>query len=91
MPVVNLEDGSRLSGDEAPSKKDLDKWLDSHPNYMVEQDDQDREPGELHGRKKKKLDPNKLDLQNLTGDENVAVIHRDTGKKVMYCQNVKES
>lgn len=82
MPVVNLEDGSRLSGDEAPSKKDLDKWLDLHPNYMVEQEDQDREPSELHGRKKKKLDPNKLDLQNLTGEENVSVIHRDTGKKV---------
>ena len=63
MPVVNLEDGSRLSGDEAPSKKDLDRWLDLHPNYMVEQDDQDKDPSESHSRKKKRLDPNKLDLQ----------------------------
>lgn len=36
VPVINLEDGSRLSGDEAPLKRDLDKWLDEHPGYMVD-------------------------------------------------------
>jgi len=36
-----LEDGSRISGDEAPTKKELDRWLDDHPGYMV-----DRPPDE---------------------------------------------
>lgn len=43
VPVINLEDGSRLSGDEAPLKRDLDKWLDEHPGYMV-----DRPPEMYH-------------------------------------------
>jgi hypothetical protein len=42
VPVINLEDGSRLSGDEAPQKKDLEKWLDEHPGFMVADcDDED--------------------------------------------------
>ncbi len=62
----------------------MDKWFDIHANYMGEREheEQERETTELHVRKKKKLDPNKLDLQSLTGDENVSVVHRDTGKKV---------
>ena len=36
MPVINLEDGSRLSGDDAPLKKNLEHWLDQHPGYMVD-------------------------------------------------------
>lgn len=40
--MINLEDGSRLSGDEAPQKKDLEKWLDEHPGFMVADcDDED--------------------------------------------------
>ena len=41
VPVVNIEDGSRLSGDEAPMKRDLDKWLNEHPEYMVDKPDHD--------------------------------------------------
>ena len=36
IPVVNLEDGSRLSGDEAPMRKDIEKFLDEHPGYMID-------------------------------------------------------
>ena len=36
VPVVNLEDGTRLHGAEAPLKKDLEEWLDAHPAYMVD-------------------------------------------------------
>ena len=39
--MINLEDGSRLSGDEAPQKKDLEKWLDEHPGYMIADCDED--------------------------------------------------
>lgn len=34
--VINLEDGSRLSGDEVLLKRDLDKWLDEYLGYMVD-------------------------------------------------------
>ena len=38
----------------------------------------------MDGRRKRRprVDPYKLDLDNLTGDENVSVINRETGKKV---------
>ena len=41
MPVVNLEDGSILRGERAPLRKDLDRWLDEHPGYMVDRPDDD--------------------------------------------------
>lgn len=34
--VINLEDGSRLFGDEVLLKRDLDKWLDEYLGYMVD-------------------------------------------------------
>lgn len=34
--VINLEDGSRLLGDEVLLKRDLDKWLDEYLGYMVD-------------------------------------------------------
>ncbi len=36
VSVVNQLDGSRLSGDEAPTQRDLSAWLDEHPDYVVE-------------------------------------------------------
>ena len=38
----------------------------------------------VDGKKKRRprVDPNKLDLHNLTGEENISVINRETGKKV---------
>ena len=47
MPVINLEDGSRLSGDEAPRKKDLDSWMDKHPGYIIDSRDDEIEEGEI--------------------------------------------
>ncbi|KAK3608042.1 hypothetical protein CHS0354_031028 [Potamilus streckersoni] len=91
VPVINLEDGSRLSGDDAPLKKDLDKWLDDHPGYMVDSRvvEDDIEEGEIiydtpekrRGRRPR-LDPTLLDADKLTGDENVSVVNRLTGKKI---------
>ncbi|KAL3860710.1 hypothetical protein ACJMK2_010796 [Sinanodonta woodiana] len=91
VPVINLEDGSRLSGDDAPLKKDLDKWLDDHPGYMVDSRvfEDDVEEGEIiydtpekrRGRRPR-LDPNLLDADKLTGDENVSVVNRLTGKRI---------
>lgn len=36
IPVINQIDGSRLSGDEAPTLRDLSVWLDEHPDYVIE-------------------------------------------------------
>ncbi|XP_070187859.1 chromodomain-helicase-DNA-binding protein 8-like isoform X4 [Littorina saxatilis] len=35
VPVINVEDGSVLTGDEAPKKKRLEQWLLEHPGYMI--------------------------------------------------------
>lgn len=47
VPVINLEDGSRLSGDDAPLKKNLEHWLDQHPGYMVDSRVEELEEGEI--------------------------------------------
>lgn len=36
IPVINLEDGTRLVGDDAPKNKDLVEWLKLHPAYTVD-------------------------------------------------------
>ena len=45
--MINLEDGSRLTGDGAPMKKDLDAWLDQHPGYVIDKVDDELEEGEV--------------------------------------------
>lgn len=36
IPVINLEDGTRLMGEDAPKNKDLVDWLKLHPTYTVD-------------------------------------------------------
>uniref|UniRef100_A0A4X2L1I0 Uncharacterized protein n=1 Tax=Vombatus ursinus TaxID=29139 RepID=A0A4X2L1I0_VOMUR len=36
IPVINLEDGTRLVGEDAPKNKDLVEWLKLHPTYTVD-------------------------------------------------------
>ena len=43
VTVVSLEDGSLLTGEEAPRRRDLDSWLDNHPGYMVDRPDPEDE------------------------------------------------
>ncbi|PIN98653.1 hypothetical protein AB205_0217770 [Aquarana catesbeiana] len=75
VPVINLKDGTRLAGDDAPKRRDLESWLKAHPGYV-----EDRGASiprmQLHdGRPKQKRhrcrNPNKLDVNSLTGDERV--------------------
>uniref|UniRef100_A0A674MVS8 Chromodomain helicase DNA binding protein 9 n=1 Tax=Takifugu rubripes TaxID=31033 RepID=A0A674MVS8_TAKRU len=35
VPVINLKDGTRLAGDDAPKRKDLEQWLNEHPAYKA--------------------------------------------------------
>lgn len=36
IPVINIEDGTRLVGEDAPKNKDLIEWLKLHPMYTVD-------------------------------------------------------
>ncbi|KYO27319.1 hypothetical protein Y1Q_0021242 [Alligator mississippiensis] len=86
VPVINLKDGTRLAGDDAPKRKDLEKWLKEHPGY-VEDLGAFIPRMQLHdGRPKQKRhrcrNPNKLDVNSLTGEERVQLINRRNARKV---------
>lgn len=36
VPVINLKDGTRLAGDDAPRRKDLEQWLMEHPGFVAD-------------------------------------------------------
>uniref|UniRef100_A0A4W4DXN8 DNA helicase n=1 Tax=Electrophorus electricus TaxID=8005 RepID=A0A4W4DXN8_ELEEL len=85
VPVINLNDGTRLAGDDAPRRKDLEQWLKEHPVHIhffacflltVFQD----------GRPKQKRhrcrNPNKIDVNSLTGEERVQIINRRNARKI---------
>ncbi|OXB83962.1 UNVERIFIED_CONTAM: hypothetical protein H355_015473 [Colinus virginianus] len=86
VPVINLKDGTRLAGDDAPKRKDLERWLKEHPGY-VEDLGACIPRMQLHeGRPKQKRhrcrNPNKLDVNSLTGEERVQLINRRNARKV---------
>uniref|UniRef100_A0A8C0VA58 Chromodomain helicase DNA binding protein 9 n=1 Tax=Cyanistes caeruleus TaxID=156563 RepID=A0A8C0VA58_CYACU len=86
VPVINLKDGTRLAGDDAPKRKDLERWLKEHPGY-VEDSGACIPRMQLHdGRPKQKRhrcrNPNKLDVNSLTGEERVQLINRRNARKV---------
>uniref|UniRef100_A0A8C4MMU7 Chromodomain helicase DNA binding protein 9 n=1 Tax=Equus asinus asinus TaxID=83772 RepID=A0A8C4MMU7_EQUAS len=94
VPVINLKDGTRLAGDDAPKRKDLEKWLKEHPvdrkkyllsfpcwntvlfsifPFCIQQPKQKRH---------RCRNPNKLDINSLTGEERVQLINRRNARKV---------
>ena len=158
-----MEDGSRISGEDAPLASELENWLDDHPGFIAERDMQKEDvmilaqrqaelmahqqqllahhsmlaaretaireaasleakesagsqhsPGVSNSRsstptmdrltpishtgdvsthspglldsqikKRSRLDPSKIDFESVTGEENVTVFNRETGKKVV--------
>lgn len=93
VPVINLKDGTRLAGDDAPQRKDLEQWLKEHPGFVA--DTGAFIPGvnkmqlQFHfqdGRPKQKRhrcrNPNKIDVNSLTGEERVQIINRRNARKV---------
>uniref|UniRef100_A0A8C9TXH8 Chromodomain helicase DNA binding protein 7 n=1 Tax=Scleropages formosus TaxID=113540 RepID=A0A8C9TXH8_SCLFO len=76
VPVINLKDGSRLVGEDAPTNKDLVEWLNQHPTYIVDM------PSYKPKQKRHRCrNPNKIDINTLTGEERVPVVNRRNGKK----------
>uniref|UniRef100_A0A8C8SQR5 Chromodomain helicase DNA binding protein 7 n=1 Tax=Pelusios castaneus TaxID=367368 RepID=A0A8C8SQR5_9SAUR len=90
IPVINLEDGTRLVGEDAPKNKDLIEWLKSHPTYTVDMPsyvpksaDVLFSPFQKPKQKRHRCrNPNKLDINTLTGEERVPVVNKRNGKKV---------
>uniref|UniRef100_A0A8D2LH40 Chromodomain-helicase-DNA-binding protein 7 n=1 Tax=Varanus komodoensis TaxID=61221 RepID=A0A8D2LH40_VARKO len=84
ISVINMEDGTRLVGEEAPKSKDLVEWLKLHPTYTV---DMPIRSISIHEDKPKQKrhrcrNPNKLDINTLTGEERVPVVNKRNGKKM---------
>lgn len=83
VPVINLKDGTRLAGDDAPKRRDLQQWLKEHPAYV---EDFGAFIPFHDGRPKQKRhrcrNPNKLDINSLTGEERVQLINRRNARKV---------
>ena len=36
VSVINLKDGTRLAGEDAPKRKDLEQWLKEHPGFVAD-------------------------------------------------------
>ncbi|XP_029110966.1 chromodomain-helicase-DNA-binding protein 7 isoform X2 [Scleropages formosus] len=79
VPVINLKDGSRLVGEDAPTNKDLVEWLNQHPTYIVDMPSYVPKPKQKRHRCR---NPNKIDINTLTGEERVPVVNRRNGKKM---------
>uniref|UniRef100_A0A8C2NWE7 DNA helicase n=1 Tax=Capra hircus TaxID=9925 RepID=A0A8C2NWE7_CAPHI len=83
IPVINLEDGTRLVGEEAPKNKDLVEWLKLHPTYTVDVPSYVPKNADKPKQKRHRCrNPNKLDINTLTGEERVPVVNKRNGKKV---------
>ncbi|XP_066122284.1 chromodomain-helicase-DNA-binding protein 7 isoform X3 [Saccopteryx bilineata] len=90
IPVVNLEDGTRLVGDDAPKNKDLVEWLKLHPAYTVDMPSYVPKNADLlfssfqkpKQKRHRCRNPNKLDINTLTGEERVPVVNKRNGKKM---------
>uniref|UniRef100_A0A8B9GB70 DNA helicase n=1 Tax=Amazona collaria TaxID=241587 RepID=A0A8B9GB70_9PSIT len=90
VPVINLKDGTRLAGDDAPKRKDLERWLKEHPGYVEDSgacipvsipfsSASAKRPKQKRHRCR---NPNKLDVNSLTGEERVQLINRRNARKV---------
>uniref|UniRef100_A0A8B9GBH3 DNA helicase n=1 Tax=Amazona collaria TaxID=241587 RepID=A0A8B9GBH3_9PSIT len=89
VPVINLKDGTRLAGDDAPKRKDLERWLKEHPGYVEDSgacipvsipfsSASAKRPKQKRHRCR---NPNKLDVNSLTGEERVQLINRRNARK----------
>uniref|UniRef100_A0A8D2Q5X9 Chromodomain helicase DNA binding protein 7 n=1 Tax=Varanus komodoensis TaxID=61221 RepID=A0A8D2Q5X9_VARKO len=74
ISVINMEDGTRLVGEEAPKSKDLVEWL-KFADVLFS-------PFQKPKQKRHRCrNPNKLDINTLTGEERVPVVNKRNGKK----------
>jgi chromodomain-helicase-DNA-binding protein 9 len=89
MPVLNMKDGSRLSGDSAPQLKSLAQWLSDHPDYVLGQSsfslfnlsfpipDLPSTSSQVNNKLKERKP--ELEPGEIAKDTSIAVVHRITG------------
>lgn len=93
VPVINLKDGTRLAGDDAPRRKELEQWLKENPGFVADTGaficGVNKMQMQFHfqdGRPKQKRhrcrNPNKIDVNSLTGEERVQIINRRNARKI---------
>uniref|UniRef100_A0A3Q1BB47 Chromodomain helicase DNA binding protein 7 n=1 Tax=Amphiprion ocellaris TaxID=80972 RepID=A0A3Q1BB47_AMPOC len=86
----SLASGSLDEEDSAVSNKELGEWLRQHPTYTMDMSGFTPKSEELllsqFSKPKQKRhrcrNPNKIDINTLTGDERVPVVNRRNGRKV---------
>uniref|UniRef100_A0A9J8BIC1 Chromodomain helicase DNA binding protein 7 n=1 Tax=Cyprinus carpio carpio TaxID=630221 RepID=A0A9J8BIC1_CYPCA len=89
-PVEGLEEGSHLTGEDGPSTKDLREWLRQHPTYTMDMPgyvpkNEDHHLSQFAKPKQKRhrcRNPNKIDINTLTGEERVPVVNIRNGRKM---------
>uniref|UniRef100_A0A673H7I6 Chromodomain-helicase-DNA-binding protein 7-like n=1 Tax=Sinocyclocheilus rhinocerous TaxID=307959 RepID=A0A673H7I6_9TELE len=87
-PVEGLEEGSHLTGEDGPSTKDLREWLRQHPNYTMDMpgyvpknEDLLSQFAKPKQKRHRCRNPNKIDINTLTGEERVPVVNIRNGRK----------
>uniref|UniRef100_A0A8C1KJ94 Chromodomain helicase DNA binding protein 9 n=1 Tax=Cyprinus carpio TaxID=7962 RepID=A0A8C1KJ94_CYPCA len=81
VPVISLKDGTRLAGMDAPKRKDLDQWLKEHPGFVSANNLQFQD-GKPKQKRHRCRNPNKIDINSLTGEERVQIINRRNARKI---------
>ncbi|XP_076851329.1 chromodomain-helicase-DNA-binding protein 7-like [Brachyhypopomus gauderio] len=84
------EEGGHLKGEEGPSTKDLREWLRQHPTYTMDMPgyipkNEELLLSQLAKPKQKRhrcRNPNKIDINTLTGEERVPVVNKRNGRKM---------
>ncbi|TRZ01219.1 hypothetical protein DNTS_006047 [Danionella cerebrum] len=78
-----------MSLDRETANKGLMEWLRQKPNYNMELSAFPANAGMLHSfldrpkqRRHRCKDPTKIDVNSLTGEERVPVVHRNTGRRL---------
>uniref|UniRef100_A0A4W5K3T4 Chromodomain helicase DNA binding protein 9 n=1 Tax=Hucho hucho TaxID=62062 RepID=A0A4W5K3T4_9TELE len=89
VSVINLKDGTRLAGDDAPRRRELELWLKEHPGFVADtggvnkmQLEQFQQDGRPKQKRHRCRNPNKIDVNSLTGEERVQIINRRNARKV---------
>uniref|UniRef100_A0A8C7UH99 Chromodomain helicase DNA binding protein 9 n=1 Tax=Oncorhynchus mykiss TaxID=8022 RepID=A0A8C7UH99_ONCMY len=92
VSVINLKDGTRLAGDDAPRRRELELWLKEHPGFVADTgafipvnivlDVQFQQDGRPKQKRHRCRNPNKIDVNSLTGEERVQIINRRNARKV---------
>uniref|UniRef100_A0A671N8Y6 Chromodomain-helicase-DNA-binding protein 7-like n=1 Tax=Sinocyclocheilus anshuiensis TaxID=1608454 RepID=A0A671N8Y6_9TELE len=90
-PVEGLEEGSHLTGEDGPSTKDLREWLRQHPTYTMDMpgyvpvsanEDLLSQFAKPKQKRHRCRNPNKIDINTLTGEERVPVVNIRNGRKM---------